>query len=95
MTADEIRGAVERIRTFEREAADLLPGKPLLDVTYENLVDAPDVEFRRVTDFLHVPFQDPQASTLRQNPEPLAQLLVEYDVLRTTFATTDLAPFFD
>ena len=67
----------------------------LLDVYYEDLVCEAQANFRKVTEFLNVPFVEPITHLRKQNPEPLTNLLVNYDELRSAFSGTEWQNFFD
>jgi hypothetical protein len=85
--------------TWLREQADdyaeRFRGHPVLDVYYEDLVDATGRTLRQVQDFLHLDPWPLTTATRRQNPEPLRALIVNYDELYEAFRGTEYAQFFD
>ncbi|MBM3792123.1 MAG: sulfotransferase, partial [Acidobacteria bacterium] len=85
LTAAELRDGFTQTRTWERDFEEMFRGKPTIEVTYEDFVDRPEVEFRRITDFLGLPFHPPQSEFRRQNPEPLRDLIRNYDDLKREF----------
>jgi LPS sulfotransferase NodH len=95
MTVEQVRNGVDRIEGLEREAAQRFSNRPLVEVCYEDLVSSPAPEFHRITDFLGVPPADPAGKTLRQNPEPLSALLVNYDELKSEFSGTNVEAWLD
>jgi LPS sulfotransferase NodH len=95
MSAEQIRAGVERIQRLESEAVERFSTRPLLEVSYEELVSSPTDEFGRITDFLGVSAADPKGTTLRQNPEPLSLLLVNYDELKDVFGGTPIEAWLD
>jgi LPS sulfotransferase NodH len=95
MTVEQVRNGVDRIEGLEREAVQRFANGPLLEVGYEDLVSSPTQEFRRITDFLCVAPADPAGKTLRQNPEPLSALLVNYDELKAAFRGTNVEVWLD
>jgi LPS sulfotransferase NodH len=95
LTADQVRAGVDRIRRLEEEAMNRFSSTPLREVHYEDLVSSPDSEFRRITDFLAISSAEPTSRTLRQNPEPLSQLLRNYTELQAAFRDSPLQSYFD
>lgn len=74
---------------------DLFRQHRKLTVFYEHMVDHREDAFRQVQSFLGVE-PGPLAVTLRkQNPEPLGELLENYDELYEAFKDTPQASFFD
>jgi hypothetical protein len=90
-----VRAGVDRIRRLEEEAMNRFSSTPLREVHYEDLVSSPDSEFRRITDFLAISSAEPTSRTLRQNPEPLSQLLRNYTELQAAFRDSPLQSYFD
>jgi hypothetical protein len=68
---------------------------PLLEVEYVELTENADDTFRRVHAFLGVDFVPPTITTRRQNPEPLRDLIENYDELFAAFENTPEARFFE
>jgi LPS sulfotransferase NodH len=95
MTVEQVRNGVDRIEGLEREAEQRFANRPLLEVCYEDLVSSTTEQFRRITDFLGVSPSDPMGKTFRQNPEPLAALLVNYDELKSAFRGTNVDTWLD
>lgn len=95
MTVDELRAGFRQTREWEKEYLRMFRVQPLLEVIYEDFVADPEVQFRRITDFLGVRYRPPQTSLRRQNPEPLRRLLSNFDELARAFAGTEWAAFFD
>jgi Sulfotransferase family len=65
------------------------------DVFYEDLTDAFDETLRDVQEFLRVTPARLTVSMQRQNPEPLRDLVANYDELRNAFRSSEYAPMFD
>jgi LPS sulfotransferase NodH len=68
---------------------------PIEELTYETMVADPGTELARVQEFLGVPVADLSWTLRRQNPEPLRDLVANYDELKVGFAGTEPARFFD
>ena len=73
----------------------LFAGHPTAPLTYEDMVSDPQGELRRIQEFLGVAPEDPSWTSRRQNPEPLRELVANYDELRAAFAGTAEAGFFE
>ena len=73
----------------------LFAGHALHDLTYEAMVANPTSQLARVQEFLGVPKAELSWTLRRQNPEPIRDLVANYDDLKAAFAGTDQAAFFD
>ena len=62
---------------------------------YEDLVDRREATLNAVQQFLGTTPRRLGVSTARQNPEPLAELIANYDELRTAFQGTEYESFLD
>jgi hypothetical protein len=65
------------------------------DVFYEDMVDSFDKTLGCVQEFLGVTTEALTVSMRRQNPEPLSDLITNYEELRDAFKASDYAPMFD
>lgn len=87
---------IERIRVGELRTRQRFMDRPLLEVVYETMVSQPAVTFKQIGDFLGVHEIDPgQIGIRRQNPESLAQLLVNYDEVRQALMGTEYARYLE
>lgn len=68
---------------------------PIFEVRYEDLVAKRDTTFAEVFRFLGVPPARVAISLRQQNPEPLRDLIENYDELRASFEGTPEAALFD
>ena len=82
-------------RLHELEGDRRFSAHPRLEVYYENLVSDIPATFKKVTEFFCVPYVEPRIQLHKQNPEPLKDLLVNYDELKAAFSGTDWQQFFD
>lgn len=73
----------------------LFAGHPTLDLAYEAMVAGPRAELARAQEFLGAPLAELSWTLRRQNPEPLRDLVANYDELKAAFAGTEQAAFFD
>jgi hypothetical protein len=68
---------------------------PALQVYYEDMIAGRDAVFREVQSFLGVAPAPLEVTLRQQNPEPLRDLLENYDELYEAFRHTPQAAFFD
>ena len=101
-TQDKVRVKPEEVRQANLESdltaqhwERIFEGHDLLKLTYEDLVPDPKDEFDRILSFLGVTPADLEVTTARQNPEPLEDLISNYDELRTAFQGTDYESLLD
>ncbi len=92
---DELDRHVQQVEAFYDSLTDTMQrsGQHWLELRYESLFDA--VEQHRLCAFLGLSPRILQARSVRQNPEPLEQLLDNADALRRALASTPLARVFD
>lgn len=94
-TVDELAEGFAKTRRWERDGDAMFRDHPLLSVYYEDLVADTPTTFRQVTDFLGVPYVDPRTHLVRQNPEPVRELVSNVDELVAAFRGTEWESFFD
>ncbi len=80
----------ETVGHFDRFFAD----HPKHTLFYEDMVDHRDDVLARAQEFLGVRPAPLTVGTRKQNPEPLQELIANYDELRRAFRDTDYAAFF-
>ncbi len=74
---------------------ELFRDHPTLEVFYEDVLEQRDEVFNQVQSFLGVPPKRLTVTLRRQNPEPLRELLENYDELYKAFCNTPHAWMFD
>jgi hypothetical protein len=91
----------EELRTFIAETEfliahfdNLFQEHPRLTMFYEDMLDQRDEEFNRAQSFLGVEARPLTVTMRRQNPEPLRELLANYDELYEAFRDTSHAWMF-
>jgi len=84
----EIERAFQKVRTWEHLCDQYFLDHPMISIDYENLTQNAMVTFRYVCDFLGVSDVRPSANLVKQNPEPLSELVENYDELKAAFALT-------
>ena len=82
-------------RQWERDAHHKLPGNPLLELTYEDLTADFQGQMQCVQEFLGVEPIDMHPLSVKQNPEKLCDLIVNYDDLKKHFAGSEWETFFE
>ena len=95
ITADECRVYFQWSRDLDNEYAERFRAHPVLDVWYEDIVSREQHTLGDVQIFLGVSARPLSTGTQRQNPEPLPQLITNYEELRGAFRDTEYAHFFD
>ena len=75
---DEFIHEIRKTRGWEEQGPGMFPGKPMMDIYYEDLVSEPEREFGRVLRFLDLPPHRPQTYLVRQNPESIQALVANY-----------------
>lgn len=95
ITPEEYKEYIVSVAIRQRSHSEVYAGHPMLDVYYVDMVGKWDSTFERVFDFLGVPRTKVEPTLRRQNPEPLRDLIANFDELRAAFAGTPEAVFFD
>ena len=95
VTAEELRLFCERTAYSENHWANLMTGHEIITVDYERLAADRDQVVGEIEQFLGVQALAPTVTLRRQNPEPLSDLIANYDELRAAFAGTPEEAFFD
>lgn len=85
----------EQTRAWEEAGDAFFAGHPRLTLTYEELAAETEAEMRRVFTFLGLPLAPAQAQTAKQRQRPLAEAIANFDELKTKFAGTPWAEFFE
>ena len=87
---------IEQIEAGEAATRLRFCDRPILEVVYEELVRSPDEGFAAVSAYLGVSGIDSGKIRLkRQNPESLAQLIVNYDEVEAVLKTTRFAEYLE
>jgi hypothetical protein len=95
LSVEECKYYFDWATTNNEQNQTLFRARPAHDVWYDRLVDAPERELAAIQEFLDVPVRRLALATRRQNPEPIAELLLNYDELRRAFNGTQYAWFFE
>lgn len=95
ITKSECDAYFYRVKHDEQHFGGLFAAHDCMDVTFEDLTAERDRVVGDVLEFLRVT-RSPSSTTLRrQNPEPLRELIANYDDLRSAFEGSPYADFFD
>ncbi|MEX0785430.1 MAG: hypothetical protein WD939_02225 [Dehalococcoidia bacterium] len=81
----------ERYKNFER----LFAGHPMLQLFYEDMTADRDAAFSQAQTFLGVEPSQLEVTLQQQNPQPLPELIANYDELRHAFKDTPQAAYFE
>ena len=95
LTREELEGHFERIEMLE-EAGDTRFAQHASEVLYyEDLINDADKAFSALTKHLNVPYFPPKTSLRKQNPEPLDELIANFEELKAEFSGTRWGHFFE
>lgn len=94
-TEEELRDGFTRTRDWEEYGDENFRNHSILTVTYEDLVNDRSSTFRKVTDFLGIQYIKPDTELKKQNTKTIRESIKNYDELKSAFAKTELAPFFE
>jgi LPS sulfotransferase NodH len=95
LSIDECRKHFRYFEHNESHWEKLFHGHPMTDVIFEEIVDEREEQVARLQRFLGLEPASLSTSLRRQNPEPLHQLITNYDELKQTFAGTPHSVYFD
>lgn len=93
--SEELRQGFVRTREWETNAGKMFAAHRLIDLYYEDLVADPQAAFKRVTDFLGLPYRLPKSKLRKQNLLSLREMLINYDQLQAEFSGSEWESFFD
>jgi LPS sulfotransferase NodH len=91
---EELERAFRQTRAWESEGERRFAGHRVFPLWYEGLVADIPGTFAEITAFLGVRYVKPSTDLRRQNPEPLEDLLSNYDELHESMRGTELEAFF-
>ncbi len=94
-TVGELHEEFQKTKNWEEDGENNFRNHPLLSVSYEDLVSERLSTFRKVTKFLGVPFAEPKSELKKQNTNSMRALIENYDELKSAFAKTKWAHFFE
>lgn len=95
LSRDECITFFEKTRNWEQQYDELFRDHPKIEVFYESLVNGQNhEELGRIQSFLGVKVKNLKTNLRKQNPENLAELIVNYDELEEGFRNTSWEHFF-
>ena len=95
LSVQECQGFFFRAQHEVAHFTRLFEQHPTLSMWYEEMLSDRGSAFNDVQSFLEVPPARLTVTLARQNPEPLEELVDNYDELRAAFRDTPFAAFFD
>jgi len=93
-TPEELERDFQQTRSWEREGIARFDGRPILDITYEDMTADLPGEFARITDFLGVAPRPPHTDFKKQRTRPLHDTVENYDTLKAHFRGSEWEDFF-
>lgn len=94
-TAQQVREYVYATNKQAETYDEIFAAHPRVTIWYEDLAHDRDATMRDIWDLLGVPPVPVTTTMRRQNPQPLDELIENYEELRTEFAGTPVARFFE
>ena len=94
-TIDELNQGFKQTKEWEEAGDNAFRNHPLLSIDYEELVNHPTAAFFKLIDFLGVQQLKLQTKLKKQNTRTLRETVTNYDELKSAFAETEWAPFFE
>jgi len=88
ISPEECVAFFEKTRAQEKIADERFSGKPLLQTTYETLTSQFNEQMDLIQKFLNVDPLPLSMKTVKQNPESLSDLVLNYDELSHAFSGT-------
>ncbi len=95
VSAEELFDFIVRSNVRAARYDDLFSHHNVLTLFYEDMVERRDDVFAQAQEFLGVKPAPLTIDTRKQNPQPLAELIANYEELRLAFKDTEQAAFFD
>lgn len=75
---DELQDEIAVMKEWRLRALKRCSTRPVFDVTYENLIQAPQAHLDRIFDFLDLPTTRVSSHLIKQNTEPLSKLIENF-----------------
>ena len=95
MSIEECQTGFDQTQKWATEADKKFLNNPLLQLTYEELTSDYQEQMRRIQEFLDVKLLNLQPKTVKQNPETLDKLIINYEELKQHFSGTQWEVFFN
>lgn len=95
VSVDELYQFIVRVNRTTKEYDDLFSNHPKLGLSYEDMVDRPEEVFGQAQTFLDLEPMPLSVTMRRQNPEPLRELIENYQELAEAYKDTPHAWMFE
>ena len=94
LSIQECLDTFRQTRKWEKEANQKFATNPVLELTYEELTSDFQRQMQRIQEFLGVEPMNMHPLSVRQNPEKMRELIVNYADLKNHFAGSEWEVFF-
>ena len=94
-TSEELVTELERLKNWEDTFAEVFRLHKMIEIYYEDLVEDPKTEFLNILNFLDLKPALIHISIKKQNPEPLSELITNYNELKQKLMNTKWAYCFE
>jgi len=95
LSIEECQTDFHQTQKWATEANEKYCNNPLLQLTYEELTSDYQEQMQRIQEFLDVELLYLQPKTVKQNPETLGKLIINYEELKQHYSGTQWEVFFD
>ena len=95
LTVEECESFFDETKAYENETRKAFSSHQIIEVSYENLVANRDSCMNSVYKGLGTSISLATTNRKKQNPEPLPDLVKNYNELKAHFTSTKWAPFFE
>lgn len=92
---EELERDFQQTRAWERAGVARFAGRPILDVTYEEMTADLPGQFARIADFLGVASRPPHTDFKKQRTRPLRDTVENYGALKAHFDDSEWGGFFE
>ena len=94
-TVEELKKGFRQTKNWEDSGENQFSNHPLLSIYYEDLASDRSTTFRKITNFLGVQYVQPKTDMKKQNQKCIRDTLANYENLKSKFAETEWASFFE
>jgi LPS sulfotransferase NodH len=94
-TVNELERMFIQTREWETRGDKMFRDHKLLTIYYEDMIAYPEDNFRRLADLFAVPYTSPKTNLVKQNPEKISDLLINFEELKSAFVGTEWQEFFE
>jgi LPS sulfotransferase NodH len=95
LSAEECEMEFRKSISWQQETDRKFASHAMIDITYESLVSDPQSSVKRINEALGLSQHIPVTELRKQNPEPLSDLIENFEELKASFRGTKWFDFFE